>query len=116
MNVNIQELLDKIMSILPADIKAKVQSCKSKEDFLSLLSGAKDLIPANLLGGLTGGDQDGKADANPLSGLLSGITGGDKGANPLAGLTAGGNPLEGIGDKLKGVDWSEIRSHLNIGK
>ena len=95
MNVNIQELLDKIMSILPADIKAKVQSCKSKEDFLSLLSGAKDLIPANLLGGLTGGD---------------------KGTNPLAGLTAGGNPLEGIGDKLKGVDWSEIQSHLNIGK
>lgn len=115
MNVNIQEVLDKIMSVLPADLKSRVQSCKSKEDFLSLLGEAKNLIPADLTGALAGLKGD-KANANPISGLLSGITGDKGGANPLAGLIPGGNPLQGVGDMLKDVDWSEIQSHLKIGK
>ena len=105
MNVNIQETLDKVLSALPADAKDKALNCKSKEDFMSLIS--PDML-SGILGGSNGGDAkaDDKADANPLGGLL----GGD---NPLGGiLQNAGNLIPQAGDFLKGVDWAEILEHI----
>ena len=119
MNANIQATLDKVLGALPADAKDKALNCKSKEEFMGLIS-------PDMLGGLLGGGAGDKgeakasekADANPLGNLL----GGD---NPLGGLLGGGdnNPLGGLlqnagslipqaGDFLKGVDWSEILAHI----
>ena len=38
MDINIQETLDKVLTALPEDAKEKAMSCKSKEDFMDLIS------------------------------------------------------------------------------
>lgn len=38
MSVNIQQTLDKVMGALPADTVEKATSCKSKEEFLNVIS------------------------------------------------------------------------------
>lgn len=53
MNINIQESLDKIMSALPADTVEKATSCKSKEEFLNVISpsAVTGLLGASPIGG-----------------------------------------------------------------
>ena len=55
MNVNIQQTLDKVMGALPADTVEKATSCKSKEEFLSVIG------PGALTGAL---------GASPIGGFL----------------------------------------------
>ncbi len=99
MDKNVQDILGGVLSALPGDQKEKVQNCKSKEDFMSLISSAKGMLPSNLFGGKS----DAKADGNPLGGLLQGLGISSQG---------GGNLLAQAGDLLKGVDWSEIQKFI----
>ena len=53
MNVNIQQTLDKVMGALPADTVEKATNCKSKEDFLNVISpsAVTGLLGATPIGG-----------------------------------------------------------------
>lgn len=53
MGINIQETLDKVMAALPADTVEKATSCKSKEDFLNVISpsAVTGLLGASPIGG-----------------------------------------------------------------
>lgn len=53
MDINIQQTLDKVMSALPADTVEKATQCKSKEEFLGLVSpsAVTGLLGATPIGG-----------------------------------------------------------------